>query len=309
VDPSRHLGTILGLAIGDALGAPVEFFTIDEITKRYGSDGIGDLEPWAGFSAGTYTDDTQMSLATANGLIDARTRFEHRDPQFVVEVVLEWYLKWLESQDDPRERRAPGQTCMDALRSGIPVGRSKGCGGVMRTAPVGLAYPPALAFRVGMECAALTHGHPSGYLSAGYLSALVARLVCGGDLHEAATETREDLSRHDGCEETLESVDLALALAASPADHLQAIERLGQGWVGEQALAIALFCALKYERDWSAATLAAVNHSGDSDSTGSICGAILGARLGVSAIPTRWIDRIENQAQLSKTARDLLSTG
>ena len=68
---SKYKGCLLGLAIGDALGAPVEFLRLQEIKKRYGKDGIADFHGWRGFKPGSYTDDTQMSLATAVGCLRA----------------------------------------------------------------------------------------------------------------------------------------------------------------------------------------------------------------------------------------------
>jgi len=175
----------------------------------------------------------------------------------------------------------------------------------MRTAPVGLALQLDDPFEAGAECAALTHGHPSGYLPAGYLSEMIARLVRGCELKSAVRATRHSLRRYDGHAETLHSVDRALELADSETPVPDAIEQLGKGWVGEEALAIALFSAMRHDPDWTGGALAAVNHSGDSDSTGSICGAILGATHGAETIPVGWIERLENRALLEQTASDM----
>ncbi|MEJ2239676.1 MAG: ADP-ribosylglycohydrolase family protein, partial [Gemmatimonadales bacterium] len=177
---SRFLGTILGLAVGDALGAPVEFMRRGQILERYGRGGIKALDSWGGFPAGTYTDDTQMSLATAHGLMRGMQDFDNSGVRPVLESVYRSYLDWRVTQDDPRQRRAPGATCLSALDSGKmgsiedPINNSKGCGGVMRTAPAGLALALDDPFTLGAECAAITHGHSSGYLPAGYLSELIA---------------------------------------------------------------------------------------------------------------------------------------
>jgi len=307
----RFRGTMLGLAMGDALGAPVEFISRHRILERYGPAGITDLDAWGGFPAGYYTDDTQMSLATAVGMIRARHRWKERGDFGLPGVVHRCYLAWRETQRDPKQSRAPGRTCLSALDSGRmgtmeePLNNSKGCGGVMRTAPVGLALQFEDAFQTGAECAAITHGHPSGYLSAGYLSELIRRLVQGSGLKSAALGARHVLVRYPQHEETLRCADQAVALAKSSTPVDEAIEQIGEGWVGEEAFGISLFCALKHPDDWTAGTLAAVNHSGDSDSTGSICGGILGAALGAEAIPARWIEQIENRELLEKTAADL----
>ena len=115
---SKYQGCLLGLTIGDALGAPVEFLRLQEIKKRYGKDGLADFHEWRGFKPGSYTDDTQMSLATAVGCIRASQRWRDRGICHSASVVHRRYLDWLESQNDPDQRRGPGSTCLSALQSG-----------------------------------------------------------------------------------------------------------------------------------------------------------------------------------------------
>lgn len=304
----RYRGCLLGLAVGDALGAPVEFLTAQAIRDAYGPDGITDLGPWGTHPVGSYTDDTQMSLATARGLVETFRRHALHGAADPVSTVHDAYRVWLETQSDPQARRAPGQTCLAALASGRrgtiddPLNDSKGCGGVMRTAPAGLAFPMDLAFRYGAELAAITHGHPSGYLTGGYVAELVARLVEGTDLAMAATVVLESLAAYDGHQETLLGVRRALSLSQSGAAPRKAVAELGLGWVGDEALAIALFCALSSPADFRQAVTWAVNHSGDSDSTGSICGAIMGASLGAEAIPSSWRETVESGGAICELA-------
>ncbi len=305
----RYRGCMLGLAIGDALGAPVEFLKLAEIRGRYGSGGITDLDAWRGHPAGSFTDDTQMSVATAIGLLSAFTDEKERENSHVVGSLYGAYGAWLELQMDEREQRGPGRTCITALASGRigtvgqPLNDSKGCGGVMRVAPVGLAFPADLAFRHGADAAAITHGHPSGYLSAGFLAEVVARLADGEELLAATDATCNSLGGWEGHRETLEVVLRAATLAASPTPTDEAIAALGAGWVGEEALAIALFCAMRFGPDFRSAVCAAANHDGDSDSTASICGAMLGTAHGVEAIPPSWIERVERRALLEQLAQ------
>ena len=307
----QYEGCLLGLALGDALGAPVEFLKLDEIRDEYGPDGIAGLEPWREFRAGSFTDDTQMSLATARGCVDAYLALRHGDVWRPAQAVYRRYLAWLRTQDNPYTNRAPGATCLWALRSGrmgtweAPFNNRKGCGGVMRVAPAGLAFPPGQAFRYGAEFAAITHGHPSGYLSAGVLAEVVALLLEGQDLPHCVDASVKSLKRWQGHEETLAKVEQARGLATDAVAPHEAIPSLGEGWVGEEALAIALYCSLYLQRDWEAAVLAAVNHSGDSDSTGSITGAILGALHGSDALPSQWISQLESASGIKAIADDL----
>jgi ADP-ribosylglycohydrolase len=308
---NRYLGCLFGLAIGDALGAPVEFLSISEIRSRYGEAGVTDFHGWGGFRPGSFTDDTQMSLATAVGCIRAYQRGKDRGICHPAGVVYRRYLEWLRSQSDPFQRRAPGNTCLAALRSGKQgsieerINDSKGCGGVMRTAPAGLAFPPGRAFREGAECAALTHGHPSGYLSAGFLSELIAHLVGGTTLEIAVDNSLEKLVEYEDHTETLEKIQEARSLAAGNEAVDLSIRELGGGWVGEEALAIALYCSLKFPDDWRKGTVAAANHSGDSDSTASIAGSILGTSLGIESIPQDLVRDVEDAQKIRKIADDM----
>ena len=175
----------------------------------------------------------------------------------------------------------------------------------MRVAPVGLFAARARAFELGASCAAITHGHPSGYLSAGALAAIIAAVIDGESLEQAVGCALRELGAYAGQEECSAALQMARELAGSALSPEQCIARIGQGWVGEEALAIAVYCALKFQDDFRSAIIAAVNHSGDSDSTGSITGNILGAYLGVDTIPKRWIDRLELSSVITRMADDL----
>lgn len=323
-------GCLLGGAVGDALGAPVEFLALGEIRARFGPAGITDYAPAYG-RLGAITDDTQMTLFTAEGLLRADTRGRRKGICHPPSMVAHAYRRWLTTQGEPGEfpypeagegflldlpelhhRRAPGNTCLAAVRAGAsgtigePINDSKGCGGVMRVAPVGLAARGDVggAFMLGCEVAALTHGHPSGYLSAGFLAALIAALVDGSALDDAIARTRALLLGHPRHDETLNAIDAAVRLARGGVPTPEALATLGQGWIAEEALAIALCCAL-VAPDFRGGVALAVNHGGDSDSTGAIAGNILGAIWGRAAIPTAWLDDLELRATIEVVATDL----
>jgi ADP-ribosylglycohydrolase len=198
---------------------------------------------------------------------------------------------------------------MSALQGGArgtraePLNDSKGCGGIMRMAPAGLAAQ-ADPFGTGADLAALTHGHPSGYLSAGFLAQLVADLVEGSSLRGAAEHGLERLRREGRRDETSDAVEAALEAAAEGEPSAGIVQSLGAGWVGEEALAIGLYCAL-VARDFEHGVLLAVNHGGDSDSTGSIAGNLLGLIHGERGIPVRWLERLELREVITTVADDL----
>ncbi|MFQ5722506.1 MAG: ADP-ribosylglycohydrolase family protein [Candidatus Aminicenantales bacterium] len=301
----------MGLAAGDALGAAVEFMSLADIKNKYGGDGIQDFDAWNGFEVGSYTDDTQMALATAMGCIKAAECWKKEGIFDPIPHVYNEYLSWLGTQNDPFQRRSPGNTCLSALGSGqmgtmdAPINNSKGCGGVMRVAPVGLVFLGEMAFLEGAKTAAITHGHASGYLSAGFLAELVSHIVNGKRLQEAIRLSKETLKTFTDHQETLMSVNLAENLAKKAVPVLEAIQQIGEGWVGEEALAIAIYCSLEFSDDFRSAVTASVNHSGDSDSTGAITGAVMGALLGDNAIPERWISRLENSQKISEIADEI----
>lgn len=321
----RYAGCLLGGAVGDALGAEVEFNSLKEIRARYGPAGVRDLPE--GLPA-RFTDDTQMSLFTAEGLLRAHNRFLQFGVWEVLEVVNAAYLRWLATQGsvsshpdfarDPdgwlftlralHERRGPGATCLSALEAGgagtldSPINTSKGCGAVMRAAPAGLAGDAP--FKLGCEVGAVTHGHPSGYLPAGYLARVVHDLASGASLAEAAGAASLELQAWDGHEETLDAVTSAIDLARRGRGSPEEVESLGKGRTGEEALAIALFCSLK-ATDFASGVRLAVNHGGDSDSTGAITGNILGTLHGKSGIPGRWLGQLELAPEIEEVATDL----
>ena len=300
--------------------------------------------------AGLYeiTDDTQMSLFTAEGLLRAWTTTCHYCggvPNFGV-AVRHSYMNWLTTQGEcggasssekagagwlltiegMHRRRAPGGTCLSSLRdgslseNGIADNASKGCGGIMRAAPAGLlaarinkgdrANTARLAFELGWVTAALTHGHPSGYYPAGVLAAVIATIVTGGSIEEGICISLGFLQDRIGSKETIDAVQSALDLwqdqnvRPSP----ESVESLGGGWVGHEALAISLYCALAAGNDFTKGVRLAVNHTGDSDSTGSITGNILGALLGVQAIPGNWLDKLELVDVIRQIGNDLFTS-
>jgi ADP-ribosylglycohydrolase len=222
---------------------------------------------------------------------------------------------WIPEIKDLYERRAPGNTCMSALKSKFAgsisnrINNSSGCGGVMRTAPAGLLYneDPELAFRVGAECAAITHGNPDGYLPAGVLSSMVAHLVNNKSLDEALNESMHTLRKYRNNERVNDLLETARDIAYTDADSRKIIGCLGEGWTGDEAIAISAYCAMKEPQNFEKAVKMAVNHNGDSDSTGAILGNILGAHLGLEGLPKRWADKVEMKEELSKLAEDLYS--
>lgn len=321
----RAIGCLLAGAAGDALGAPLEFIDRAEILRRFGPAGIRQYAP-AYSGIGKITDDTQMTLFTAEGCL----RAHHHSMKYGVDksenILRNAYMRWLHTQTSAAlkedgtvdswllkqaalfSRRAPGNTCLSALsRKGGEHNNSKGCGGIMRVAPCGILHPddPLAAFNLGSLAAKLTHGHPTGYLSAGVFAALIALLMDGKSLEQAADTARDILISFPEHEETLSAFDAARSMARRGETPEKAIPILGEGWIAEEALAISLYCALK-AKSLEDGVVMAVNITGDSDSTGAITGNLLGALYGASAIPRQWLDPLELKKVIESVACDLV---
>ena len=339
-DRDKYRGCLIGGAAGDALGYPVEFMKASSICSRYGNAGITQYDPDCGDAL--ISDDTQMSLFTATGILLGATRGGIRGiagpPWGYIHYSLrDWYrtqteryplsenlrYSWLDDIPELFSRRAPGNTCMSVLAAGKggsvenPINNSKGCGGVMRVAPIGLHLSEkrncwtASIMEIGAEVAALTHGHPLGYIPAAALSYLISLLAHNDiSLEEAVQKMIYAISCEYGDEDFYgdfrDLIDKSWILAEDKnISDQDGIRELGEGWVAEEALAIAVFCALRHSNDFEKAIITAVNHDGDSDSTGSITGNILGAYLGISKIPERFLKNLELKDIISEIADDL----
>lgn len=343
-------GSLFGGAVGDALGYAVEFIEDCAIFERYGSDGITEYDLDRRTGKALISDDTQMTLFTANGLLVGDTRGCMRGiqgwPRAYVSMA---YQDWLytqnhsypvEQEDDSRRRkvswlcdvpemysrRAPGITCLSALEeakeSGYvddfianPRNNSKGCGGVMRIAPLALNYQLDIE-KLDMEAAqiaAITHSHSLGYMPAAVLCHIINRIVFPGEqrmsLKDIVIEAKETTAKifagDKHLRELTDLIDHAIALSENDVDDLENIRTLGQGWVAEETLAIAIYCSLKYSDDFSKGVIAAVNHSGDSDSTGAVTGNILGALIGYDAIEEKWKNNLECADVVLEMADDI----
>jgi ADP-ribosylglycohydrolase len=304
---------------------------LEQIKRIYGVNGITELVLALNGKA-EITDDTQMTMFTAEGLLRAEVGMRYNGISDKSAVIYHAYQRWMLTQKytplkeynwiydgwllnlkELHARRGPGNTCLSALRSQTigsidkPINNSKGCGAIMRSAPFGLLLSKTDAFEEAVESGALTHGHPSGYLAAGAFAYMIAAIIEGQDLKHAIEETMSVLSKKDGSNECVDQIQLALDLVESNHPDQTAIQMIGEGWVAEETLGIAVYCAMKHRDDFKRALIAAVNHNGDSDSTGEVTGNILGAYLGIEAIPENWVKNLELSEAITQLSDDLLS--
>lgn len=332
-------GSLVGGAVGDALGYEVEFMSLRAIRKRFGAKGITRYVLHDGVAQ--FSDDTQMTLFTLeglmNGIIDTKAGKIDEILPYIKKAYLNWYKtqtqapvkisdSWISSLKALWSHRAPGMTCMGALESisnGIPVhNNSKGCGGVMRVAPIGIfnaahhhIYNYTDTALLAGWAAELTHKHIASTFASALLATTVENciqdekvdrmqfffIVTGGLImmqeyfpgHEKELKKFDDLIRR------------ALELGKSDVPEEEAIRELGEGWVGDEAIAIAVFSVMRHIDSFEDCIVCAVNHDGDSDSTGAIAGNIIGAILGYSAIPAYYLDSLEIEPVLVSAADDL----
>ena len=327
-------GCLMAGAAGDALGYEVEFMRRRAILSRFGEQGITTFA-LDGNGKALISDDTQMTLFTANGMLMGLTRgymrgIGGRPEKYVDGAYLDWYYTqtgrkkeilindfhytWLRDLPEMAHRRAPGNTCLQACENmfrGKPVlNNSKGCGGIMRVAPMALldagyasrsenGYSIEELAEAGGEIAECTHKHPLGFLPASLLTVLLYKVVpmtpeqvCE-EIDGIVADTVNILDhiykgKYEYDKRYLEELtNKAVLLAHSNLSDADAIRLLGEGWVAEEAWVIALFCAIRHIDSVEDAIIASVNHDGDSDSTGSICGNIMGAIYGYEHIKNR----------------------
>ncbi len=317
----RAIGCLLAGALGDSLGTPVEFQQLDDIRAEYGQAGINEPPPQA-----LIGDATQMSLFTGEGYLHAWATGNNGGPWEPVKSVADAYRRWLITQQEDKpppgatgllaeselySNRAPGLTSLRALQEqwlgtpDQPRNSSKGCGGVDRTAPVGFAPTAEMAFQLGCQFAALTHGGAGGWAPAGALAMIIHLVgVRGRSTQAAVDQATGRVLREDA--ETAQALAEASTLARL-GGRLSHLERLGQGWVGPEALAIATYCTLSHPKpeQFADALRLAANHSGHSDSTAAITGNILGARHGTAALPHTWLKRLEIADVIERVGHDL----
>jgi ADP-ribosylglycohydrolase len=302
INKNHFRGCLLGGATGDAKGYGV---------REGGKDLI--------------SDNTQMTTFTVDGMVWADARAKRKGIYAYIPCLFYSYQKWYYTQTggladkdydfilrgeilDNEElfaRRGEGVTSLNALASSIKNSYGTienrindldrpGC--VIRTAPIGLyyAYSPDIAFRIGCESAALTHGHTQAIMSAGYMAALVACIAQGKSLGEAVEEA---LKKLDGCalSDPLPGklIRRAVSLAETVKVPRKAIESIGEGWIAPEAAAIATYLAFRFENDFEAAINAATDFYGNTDSVAPAVGNIIGCIVGSLDMPAQWIIDLE----------------
>ncbi len=336
-------GSLIGGAVGDALGYAVEFSSLSDILKKYGPEGIQDYRLDSnGFAR--FSDDTQMTLFTAEGILNGAQHDEATDPDAVCRYIEKAYFAWFATQtafqlplsyswlsniQDLWCRRAPGNTCLNALsqiKNGIPVNNdSKGCGGVMRIAPIGIYYAThsellpeqnaqQTVARIASDAAYITHHHDMSTLASALAALIIFKCIKADsvdriilrEIVESSLPVVIDILPNNKQAIPFSNLILkALDLAEGNMNERDAIMILGEGWVAEETLAIALFSVMRHIDDFGKCMVCSVNHDGDSDSTGAVAGNIIGSIIGYNEIPTKYKENLELKDVILSVADDL----
>jgi ADP-ribosylglycohydrolase len=296
-DEQQAHAIIYGLALGDALGWPIEFLKMNKIGIIYGESGIKEPPNPAAF-----TDETQMSMVIAESLIEAG----ESDIDGLMKVVTRRMIEWSNS---PKNDRAPGHTVTEAIRTleaGVSWKESgpahaKGNGCAVRVAPIGYLYQndPDRLIKVAQATGVATHAHPTAQ-AAVCAAAYLIKLALDGLPPQAYVE--RTLAKIGGLSSEFDAILRQVDNVVQWTDEFAALETLGSGWNAEEAVAMAIYCAVRYEDDYVGAVRRAVNIPGDSDSVGSLTGGLVAARVGLSAVPQMWIERLEDLKGLTDLA-------
>lgn len=287
---SQPQAILMGLALGDAIGYPTEFIRLPQIKLRYGDQGIQEPPDPA-----LYSDDTQMTIALAEGILAAGV---NAPIDVIMEAIGAQFIRWSHS---PENNRAPGNTCMAGVRnyengmtwreSGLI--NSKGCGSAMRTAAIGWFYrhDDQRLKEVAIASSVITHRHPAAIAASVAAAYLIKLALTAVPVDQYIQRTLEFT---DGLSDKFHLAILRVGHVLGWGNEEAALDHLGEGWVGDEAIALALYCILRHPDDYVRCMRRAANTNGDSDSIACIAGGIMGARLGLEAIPLTWQQRCEH---------------
>ena len=302
----RQRGTLIGLAIGDALGAAVEFKSPGTFHKVTGYRGGGPH----GLGPGEWTDDTSMALALADSIASVGWDLDDQARRY-----LAWWRKGEYSVNDRCfDIGITTQTALrrfertgDARTSGDPSARASGNGSIMRLAPVPIRYadlfPDRLdeLFRLLEESSLPTHASPQCLSAYAYMGLVLAALIQGIDRDEVLDPNWNPLSalvRTSSFHSDVADVAFGSFRPKKPP------EIVGSGYV-VKSLEAALW-AFHDAKDFREAALRAVNLGDDADTTGAVCGQLAGAYWGESGIPKEWREGLARPEMIEKALRGLL---
>jgi ADP-ribosyl-[dinitrogen reductase] hydrolase len=301
--PDRQRGTLIGLAIADALGAAVEFRPPDSFPAVTGYRGGGPH----GLAAGSWTDDTSMALALADSIASAGWDLDDQARRYLAWYEKGWYSvngRCFDIGIATRSALHRFSRTGDAKTSGDPSERASGNGSIMRLAPVPIRYaglfPDRLLELVQLLTASSlpTHASPQCLSACAYLGLVLAALIQGIDREVVLDANWKALREvHAFHREIADVAEGSFRRKRPP-------EIAGSGYV-VKSLEAALW-AFHDAKDFREAVLRAVNLGDDADTTGAVCGQLAGAYWGESGIPVEWREGLARKDMIERALQGLL---
>jgi ADP-ribosylglycohydrolase len=308
---ARIQGMLFGLALGDALGEPVEFQFLTEIRAHYGAGGIQHPP-----NPAQITDDTALTIDLVQAILSAKDAGHSPQSEAFVDVVMQNFAQNLIATAQTPIFSRMGETTRKAianLQAGTSwqnagITQSKGCGAPMRVAPIGafFQHDEKQLRQLAIVSSQVTHEHPTA-LASTVATAYLIKLAL--DDVPASQYLSQVMAFTDGMSDDLHYAFLRIGHALGWRSTDRALRHLGEGWIAEEAVAMALYCVLKHPDEYVAVVRCAANIDGDSDSVACIAGAIAGARLGISAIPQAWLQSLpqDMHQQLQQLADNIVN--
>lgn len=325
---SRVRGALLGVAVGDALGLPVDGLGPGRIRAEHGPEGVLDLQPAFG-RRGTVGPVTQLTLFTVDGLIRAQVRRDTgawHPPTDLHRAYLRWVATqrdwgpderrkddgWLAREEWLYARREPPRSLLTGLGDGamgtleLPKNpEERGPEAAARSAPFGLlvGWEPQLVAQLAVEGAAQSHGHPVAYLSAAAYAVIVHALARGETLDTAVQVALALLAARPGHEPVSEALQRAVNAVRQGPGAPERVRELVERGTGEALVAAAVYCAMVAE-DVRHGLCLAVNQTNQSAVASALTGGLLGALHGETALPPAWLAELEGRPTILALADD-----
>lgn len=275
----RYKGCLVGAAVGDALGAPAEFLTAEQIRDQWGqlTEMVGG--GYFQWRPGQTTDDTDMSMAIVDSVVE--------NNRYVPDDIANRFVAWMKSK--PRDIGGMTKTSLIYLTDGASFRESGKItlksfgtapnGSIMRTSPIGLIFrgQPEKMFKVSDEVSAMTHAHSECLLACRMTCSLVSNLASGEDKNQALDHLAQTFQDSDKAQRMIND--------ALTGKYYRDVYR-GGGYVFE-SFNIALHSFVLFD-NFEDTVVYAVNLGGDADSQATVAGAFAGAHYGIDKIPSRW---------------------